>query len=57
MINIKSIDPNLLSITKISSKNTDVVICSIKYTMMESIDNQNIDNEDTLCFSFSDADV
>ena len=49
-INIESVDPNLLSIKKISYKNSDVVVYSIKYTMMESINN-------TLCFSFSDVDA
>ena len=40
-----------------SYKNNDVVINSIKYSMIKSIDNQNIDSEDTLCFSFSDVDA
>ena len=36
---IENVDPNLLSINKISYKNTAVVVCNIKYTMMESINN------------------
>ena len=35
-VNIKNFDPNLLKIDKISFKNTDVVVYSIKYIMMES---------------------
>ena len=54
---IKNVDPNLLSIKKIYTKNTDVVIYSIKYITMESINNQNIDSESPLCLSFSDADA
>ena len=34
-----------LSISKISHKNTNAVICSIKYIIMESINNQNIDSD------------
>ena len=45
MTNIKNFNPNLLSINKISYKNTDAVVYSIKYIMMESINNQNIDRE------------
>ena len=52
---IKNVDPNLLSIKKIYTKNTDVVVYSIKYIMMESINNQNIDSESPLCLSFSDV--
>ena len=56
-ISIKSVGPNLLSINKISNKNTDVVVYNIKYIKMDSINNQNIDSEDTVCFSFSDVDA
>ena len=37
MINIKNADPNLLSINKISYKNTDAVVYSINDKCMESI--------------------
>ena len=57
MINIKNFDPNLLSINKISYKNTDAVVYNIKYIMMESINNQNIDSENPLCFVFSEVDA
>ena len=30
---------------------------NIKYNMMESINNQNIDSENPLCVSFSDVDA
>ena len=40
-----------------SHKNTDAVIYEIKYTMMQSINNQNIDSEIPLCLSFSDVDA
>ena len=42
MINIKYFDPNLLIIDKISFKNSDTVIYSIKYITMKSLDNENI---------------
>ena len=42
MINIKYFDPNLLIIDKISFKNSDTVIYSIKYITMTSLDNENI---------------
>ena len=57
MTNIKNFDPNLLSIKKISYKNTDAIVCNIKYIMMESINNQNIDTENPLCLVFSDLDA
>ena len=47
MINIKNFNPNLLSIEKIF-KNTDAVVYNIKYIIMESINNQNIDSENPL---------
>ena len=49
MINIKSFNPNLLSIDKISYTNTDVVVHSIKHIMIGSINNQNIDIKDPIC--------
>ena len=52
---IENIDPNLLSINKKCMKNTDGVIYEIKYIMMQSISNQNIDNEVALCLSFSNV--
>ena len=57
MINIKSVDPNLLSIDKIPYRNIDVVVYIIKYIIMESIDNKNIDSENILCLSFNDVDA
>ena len=57
MINIRNFIPNLLSINKVSSKNIDAVVYSIKYILMESINNQNIDSEDPFCLIFSDDDV
>ena len=56
MIKIKKFNPNLLSIDKISYKNYDAVVYSIKYLMMESINNQKIDSENPLSLSFSDVD-
>ena len=49
---IKNIDLNLLSIDKVYTKDTHVVICSIKYIMMEIIN-----SEIPLCFRFSDVDA
>ena len=45
---IKNVDPNLLSINKISYKYTDVAVYKIKYIMMENMNNQNIDSENPL---------
>ena len=56
MINTKNFNPNLLSIDKISYKNADAVVYSIKYIMMERISNQNIDSENPLCLIFNDVD-
>ena len=36
---IENIDPNLLNINKIYTRNTDAVIYEIKYIMMQSINN------------------
>ena len=49
--------PNLLSINKIYMRNTDVVVYSIKYIMLESINNQNIDSENSLCLNLSNVDA
>ena len=40
---IENIDPNLLNINEICARNTVAVICEIKYIIMQSINNQNID--------------
>ena len=55
--NVKNIDLNLLNINKKCMKNTNAVIYEIKYIMMQSINNQNIDREIPLCPSFSDVDA
>ena len=54
---IKNIDLNLLNINKTYAKNANAVIYEIKYIMMQSINNQNIDRGISLCFSFSDVDA
>ena len=54
---IKNIFPNLLSIDKTCMKNTDAVIYAIKYIIMQSINNQNIDKEITFCLSFNNVDA
>ena len=41
MINIKNLDPNLLSIDQISFKNADFVIYHIEYITMESLVGEN----------------
>ena len=46
----------IMSIDKISYKNADAIVYSIKYLMMESINNQNIDSENPLCLMFNDVD-
>ena len=50
MINIRNFDPNLLSIDKISYKNTDAVIYNTKYFTMKSLDHENIDSENPLSY-------
>ena len=57
MISKINIDTNLLNINKISHKSTDTFVYEIKYIMMQSINNQNIDREITICLSFSNADA
>ena len=46
----------IMSIDKISYKNTDAIVYSIKHLMRESINNQNIDSENPLCLMFNDVD-
>ena len=41
MINIKNVDPSLLSIEKLSFKRTDSLINDIEYITMKSLDNAN----------------
>ena len=41
MINIKNVDPGLLSINQISFKNTDFVIYHIEYITIESLGGDN----------------
>ena len=48
MINIKSFDPSLLSIEKISFKSTDVVIYEIRYMTIKSLVHVNIGSKKIL---------
>ena len=54
---IENIDLNLLSIDKKCMKNTDAFVYEIKYITIQSINDQSIDKETPLCFSFRDADA
>ena len=54
---IKDIDSNLLSISKVLHKNTGIIVHEIKYIMMQSINNKNNDREVPLCLTFSNVDV
>ena len=58
-INIKNLNPDMLSINKVSYINTDAVVCNIKYKYiaMESINNQNIDSENPPCLICNDVDA
>ena len=47
----------MLNINKTYAKNTDAVIYEIKYIMIQSINNQNIDRGIPLCLSFSDIEA
>ena len=54
---IKDVDPNFLSINKVFHKKTGIAIHEIKYIMMQSINNKNIDREVPLTFSDVDGYV
>ena len=56
MINVKNFNPNLLSIDQISFKSTDAIIYHIKYITIKSLDNENIDSENSLYFIFNNVD-
>ena len=56
MINVKNFNPNLLSIDQISFKSTDAIIYHIKYITMKSLDNENIDSENSLYLIFNNVD-
>ena len=56
MITIKSFDPNLLSIDKMSFKTIDGVIYHIKYITMKSIGHVNIDCENSIYLVFNNVD-
>ena len=56
MINIKNFDTNLLSIDKISFKNTDAVIYKIKHITTESLGHEIIDSENLLYTIFNNLD-
>ena len=56
MINIKNLDPNLVSIDKISFKSTDNVVYHTEYITMKSIDNENIDSANSLYLIFNNVD-
>ena len=47
----------MLNINKTYAKNTDAVIYEIKYITTQSINNQDIDRELPLYFSFNDVDL
>ena len=57
MINIKSVEPKLLNIDKISFISTDVVVYNIEYITMKSIDHVNIDSANSLYLIFNNVDV
>ena len=55
-INIKTFDPNLLSIDKISFKNADGVIYNTKYITMKSLNSENIDSGNPRYIIFNNVD-
>ena len=57
IFNINGIYQNLLNIKKTYAKNVNTVIYEIKYTVMQSINTQNIARGIPLCLSFSDVDL
>ena len=55
MINSKKFDPSLIDINKISFKSNDAIICHIEYIPMKSLDNENIDSENSLYLVFNNV--
>ena len=55
MINIKSFDPNLLSLDKISFKSTNAINYHIEYITMKSIDHLNTDSANNLYLVFNNV--
>ena len=56
MINIKSFDPKLLEINKVSCKCANISIYHIGYVTMKSLDHVNIDSENPLYLIFNNLD-
>ena len=56
MINIKTFDPSLLSIDKISFKSVDAVIYNIKYITLKSLNHVNIDSKNPPYLIFNNVD-
>ena len=56
MSNIKRFDPSLLDIDKISFKCTDDLIYHIEYITMKSLDNESVDNANSLYLIFNNVD-
>ena len=56
MINIKSFDPKLLEINKLSCKSANISIYHIEYMKMKSLDHVNIDSENPLYLIFNNVD-
>ena len=54
---IKNSDTTLLNIKKTYAKNTNAVIYEIKFTMVQRINNQNIDQGIPFCLIFSAVDA
>ena len=55
MINIKNVDPKLLSIDKISFKSIDFVAYHIKHITMKSLDYVNIHSENPFYLIFNNV--
>ena len=55
-INIKNFDSNFLNIYKRSFKSTDVVICNIRYIIMKSQDDVNINSGNSFYLIFDNVD-
>ena len=56
MVNIKSFDPNLLEINKLSCKSANIRIYHIEYMKMKSFDHVKIDSENPLYLFFNNVD-
>ena len=54
--NIKNFNSNLLNIHKILFKSTATIICNIKFMIIKSLNQANVDNKNPIYFIFNNLD-